>query len=259
MKIWILIAVVLSLGLFSGLIFITASNTPITFESLESKTELGAPVFNQVKLIPGWARDVWLMRQSHHGFDPDYSRWDRLAIVVEKNKRPYRATFYQYAPGSELQFAGANKPVPYKARCFACHANGPRAVRPEFNSPIAALNTDQKIAIALWNLRIKTYGRVASVPGQNSKEGAPFKSAMPILSRPLGIQTCIRCHSDHGIRNELKLEHLGTARFLVKRGIMPPFPFTVLPEEVERMDHLAREGQNQKKRTEPRCGDSDCE
>lgn len=96
------------------------------------------------------------------------------------------------------------------------------------------------IALSLLNLCIKTYGRVNSIPGQHFKDGAPFKSEMPVFSRPLGLRTCVRCHSEGGIRNELKMEHLGTARFLAKRGIMPPFPFRILPEEMERSHLLAR-------------------
>jgi hypothetical protein len=216
------------------------ANQPISFESLESKTQTGAPIFNQVKFVPGWKRDVWLMRQSQHGYDPDLSKWDRLAIVVDKTQRPYRADFYQFTPGRKLVLAEPAEAAPYKARCYACHANGPRAIRPEFSSLKLRPGIMDRFAFAAMNLRVETYGRVLSFPGQNFPGGAPFRSSMPIFSRPLDMKTCLKCHSEHGIRRPLKLEHIGTARFLVNRGLMPPFPFRASPEEIERLNQLAR-------------------
>lgn len=39
------------------------------------------------------------MNQSHHGSKVSAGLWDRLAIVIDKNQEPKRATFYQLAPG----------------------------------------------------------------------------------------------------------------------------------------------------------------
>lgn len=222
----------IGLGVFLGLFLSSELFSPVVFESLESVTENGQPIFNQVKFIPGWKQDTWVMRQSHKGFHPNLSEWDRLTIVVDKTQSPYRSTFYQYAPG-ELE--PGKQLIPFKARCYACHVSGPRAILPNNDSSFVKLSIQERVRVALWNLRIKSYGAAESLSGQNFSgqnfsgqnvnEGAPFKSSYAILSRPLGLKSCSKCHRQNGIRNELKLEHIGTARFLVKNGLMPPFPF----------------------------------
>jgi hypothetical protein len=234
------------LGILLGLFYFLTSGTPVVFQSLESVTETGAPVYNRVRLLPGWNRDIWLMQQSHHGLDAEFGKWDRLAIVVDKTTRPYRADFYQLAPG-ELAYEDA--PVPLKARCFACHANGPRAVRPDFDSPNAGLNLASVLRTAVWNLRIRGYGRVESRPGHTFQDGVPFKSTLSILSRPLELGTCSHCHAPDGDRGELKLEHLGTALFMIERGFMPPAPYRISEEERERLLSNAGSGP-----TRPRPG-----
>jgi len=235
-----ILAATSSSALLVGFALSSELRDPIVFQSLESKTGNGGPVFNQVKFIPGWNRDIWLMRQTHEGYDRDYTRWDRLAIVVDKTQRPYRAVFYQFRPGAELRLASESEAAPFKARCFACHANGPRAIRPDGDSHEGRLSFGQKFAISILNLRVKTYGRVNSTPAKAIQGGAPFRSALNIFSRPLGLKTCVRCHSSSGIRNELKLEHLGTARFLVQHGIMPPFPFSATSAERARLEFMTR-------------------
>ena len=218
----------IGLGLTLGLFFILNSKTPIAFESLESKTENGLSVFNRIKYLPGWDQDIWLMQQSHSGYQLEFSEWDKLAIVVDKTKSPTTATFYQLSKG-ELDFSGAT--IPNKARCFACHANGPRAIRANDLSAVVTTNFFQKVQIAFWNLRIKTYGKINSFSSQDFEEGVPFKSKSENLSQKFDLPTCIKCHSNSGIRSELKLEHLGTIRFLVKNGYMPPLPFSLTPAE----------------------------
>ena len=77
-------------GCFLGLLCVLfQARQSIFFESLESKTLEAKPVFNQVDFVSGWERDIWFMRQSHHGFQLDIAQWDRLAIVVDKKKIPH--------------------------------------------------------------------------------------------------------------------------------------------------------------------------
>jgi hypothetical protein len=226
----------------------TLLRTPVIFQSAESVTGDGGAVFNQVKWIPGWTRDVWMMRQSHHGYDGDTRSWDRLAIVVDKTVRPYRAAFYQFAPGEEWVAPGISGPgltshapaAPYRARCYACHVTGPRAIRPAPESAVIQMSWLDQVHVLLWNLRIKTYGVALSEPGQAPTGANPFRSRHPILRRPLGLKSCIRCHSPDGIRGELRLEHAGTARFLVEQGIMPPFPFRASAEDRALLNRLAQ-------------------
>lgn len=215
----------LGLGaLLLGPFLFLLSQKSVTFQSLESETETGAPVFNQVSWQPGLKQDVWLMRQSQGQFHKDMGSWDKLKIVVDKSKRPYQARFYQEGG--------------YKARCFACHANGPRAIRPQWQSPAVDNNVLDRLRVAVWNMRIKTYGRVESVPGQDDTHSTPFRSQHQILARPLGLTSCLRCHASGGLRNPLTVEHLGTARFMLEKGLMPPFPFKAAPGDLDLLNRM---------------------
>ena len=214
-------------------------NRFVAFQSLESVTEKGAPVFNEIALFPGFEKDTWMMRQSHHGYDDEKRNWDRLAIVVDKTKTPYFAKFYQFPPG-ELNPQNLPKPIPFKARCIACHVGGPRAIRPDTHARTPSLKLLDQLLILAWNLRIKSYGRVINGPGMEFTTGSQFKSKLKILSQPLGLHSCTKCHSDHGIRGALKLAHLGTARYMLKNGIMPPFPFQALPGEIDLLNRMIK-------------------
>ncbi len=240
MKAFILITIA-GLGTL-GLLFKNQVNSErsVTFQSLESITESGSPVFNEIKFILGWEKDIWLMRQSHHGSSLDPKQWDKLAIVVDKTKSPTIASFYQLAEG-DLSFNSQNEIQPLKARCFACHSNGPRAVRMNINSDLIQPSFSERITVALWNLRIKTYGKVKSVEGVHFDKGVSFKSKLPILSRPLALKSCTKCHGDNGIRNALSLEQIGTANFLVKNRLMPPFPFAISNEDSQVLKNLIQE------------------
>lgn len=218
----------------SGLLFSTDS---VVFRSLESALPDGNPVFNRIKFISGWNQDIWLMQQSHSGLSVDFKNWDRLAIIVDKTRKPMRARFFQFVPG-ELKLPSVSEAAPYKARCFACHPNGPRAVRWDRISAEARPTLQERAQISLWNLRIKTYGKVDSVPGQEIAGGAPFRSRHPIFAQTLKLKSCTRCHAETGIRNPLKLEQISTAHFLVQKGFMPPFPFQADPSDVENLNRL---------------------
>ncbi len=223
-------------GFLLGLSFYVNNDSSISFQSLESVTTEGSAVFNEIKLLITPVKDIWIMRQSHHGYKMSRNQWDRLAIVVDKTKKPSLANFYQLSPGN-LNFNNLNEAQPLKARCFACHSNGPRAILPNLNSHLK-LNLFQKAQIAIWNLRIKTYGRVNSIEGVHFEDGAPFKSNVPILSRSLSLKSCTKCHASDGLRNPLNLEQIGTANFLVKNGFMPPFPFSISTEDAQLLKDL---------------------
>src|SRR4051812_5088721 len=87
------------LSISSGLFFVLNSEKSVLFQSLESVTEKGAPVFNQVRLLRKPNQDIWIMRQSHEGVHKDLMSWDRLAIVVDTSKTPKEAKFYQFTKG----------------------------------------------------------------------------------------------------------------------------------------------------------------
>jgi hypothetical protein len=225
-----LVLIIMGPGIFLGLLLIKLwfSDSTVTFQSLESTTETGLPVFNEIKFLPGSETDIWIMRQSHKGLTSDHGTWDRLAIVVNKSKA--EAKFYQLTSG-EMNFSGEAEAQPLKARCFACHSNGPRGIRPNYDSELIAPPFIQKLQVALWNLRIKTYGRIQSKEGLQFSTGTKFKSDLPLLQTKLQLKSCTHCHSETGIRNALSLEQIGTANFMIKNGIMPPFPFQISEED----------------------------
>jgi hypothetical protein len=228
---------IVTAGLISFGSALQLSSEPILFKSLESATKTGSPVFNRVQFIPGWNQDVWMMQQSHQGLGPSFQIWDRLAIVLDKTSKPYQAKFYQLSPG-KLIHEPTPLLAPLKARCFACHSNGPRAIRPDLSTQGVKLSFLERARIQLWNLRVKTYGRVDSLAGEETEGGAPFRSKLPILAQPLKLKSCVRCHSKEGIRKPLELEHLGTAHFLVHEGLMPPFPFRAHADDVKLLNTM---------------------
>ncbi|MFN7729485.1 MAG: hypothetical protein ACK5P7_10050 [Bdellovibrio sp.] len=210
---------------------------PLLFQSLESVTEDGAPVFNKVSFIFGWKQDIWLMNQTHHGLELEKEKWDRLAIVVDKSVTPKVARFYQLAPGDSPWIPGTQA-VPFKARCLACHSGGPRAIRAEIQSLAAPLTWAQKAKIGFWNFRIKSYGFVQNQAGHAFENGVPFISKLKILSKPLGFKSCTGCHSPGGLRGELTLGQVGTVAFMVRNQLMPPFPFKISKEDQETLQNL---------------------
>jgi hypothetical protein len=170
------------------------------------------------------------MQQSHDGLSQDFHEWDRLAIVVDKTTKPYQAQFYQFVPG-ELKLASRTELVDFRARCYACHANGPRAIRPNPDSTTDSVGLIQKAQIALMNLRIKTYGTMDGKASEEYSTSVKFASQHSINKEPLGLPSCMGCHSSTGIRSELKEEHIQTAQFLVEKGLMPPRFHSVSEEE----------------------------
>ena len=212
--------IILGLTIAGITLLIKWISQPFVFISRESKTLDHGNVYNRIKYLPGWDQDVWIMQQSHDGFNQGFNEWDRLTIVVNKKHRHHLATFYQFAPGPS-NFNPDDAPRPYRAPCLSCHANGPRAIRPQ------SIGYWQSFKVALLNLRIKSYLEVKNVAGQSATKDAPFKRDHPALDTPLPLTSCLTCHRSNGIRSPLTLRHAATAKFLVDSGAMPPFPFNI--------------------------------
>src|SRR4051812_3701940 len=161
------------------------------------------------------------MQQSHWGAKLDPGKRDRLAIIVDKTTSPLTAKFYQLAPG-EMQFDETQQ-ISYRVSCFLCHANGPRAIRPNFNSSLE-ISFKNKIKIALWNLKIKTYGKVTADESVGIKSKIPFKSHNEFDNQPLEVKTCLKCHNDGAwpARGKLTRQQFMPITFLVSNGEMPP-------------------------------------
>lgn len=218
-------AIITGLGIFLGLLLTgwqLVTDTPVVgFLSLESKTENNGQVWNRIRFLQQDGKDIWLMKQKHETAD------DNLAIVVDPKQNTAR--FYQLQPGP-LVWNGPQEAIPLQARCYACHSNGPRAIRPDYKN--APLPWSDQLVVEAWNLRVKLYGQLQSLEGFNTESGVRFQSGLSYLEKPLNLPTCLKCHSENGIRAPLKKEHLLTSAFLVKNKMMPPFPFELSEEEM---------------------------
>ncbi len=193
--------------------FLTA---PILFQSAESLTTEGGPVFNEITW--GWkdGKEVWSMRQSHGGKNLPREKWDSLAIVMDK-----KASFLQMKPGTHER-------MEYKVSCFMCHSNGPRAIRPEPGS----LSFTDNMKVNLLNIRIKLYGRVkAETLPQIGK--TPFRHEGKISNESLKLSRCTNCHKEDGFfaRGELTRQNTITISYMVGKKHMPPIGKLTTEEE----------------------------
>ncbi|MEQ1878784.1 MAG: hypothetical protein ABL958_19240 [Bdellovibrionia bacterium] len=216
---------------------------PVLIASSESKTVEGATVFNQIQFISAGGSDIWMLNQSHHGVASMAERWDRLAIVVDRNERTAR--FFQLEPGP-LKWTGMAQEVSFRVSCFMCHNNGPRAVRPIWDSFEAPLGLKERAVIATWNLRVKSYGRLKVAPEHDSRDAAgqspPFRSHAPIDNDTLKVAACVKCHREDGVfsRGLLKRQQMVTISHMVESGQMPPPGFSLSDlERSELQDFLA--------------------
>ncbi|MDH4468437.1 MAG: cytochrome c [Bacteriovoracaceae bacterium] len=221
-------------------------STTITIESEESKTQNLTSVYNQIKWTSTATKDIWMMNQSHYGRFPKKDLWERLAIVIDKSKRPMIANYYQLSPGP-LEW-NDNLPaqrVAYRASCFICHNNGPRAIRPVFKSESAALSLSEKIKIIILNFRMKTYGRIKYDDGHNQEDltlSTPFHYRSPRELEELQVKTCLRCHQEEGLfaRGKLVRQQTGTIKHLVESGSMPPMGFSLSDKEKKQLTDFLR-------------------
>ncbi len=195
-----------------------SSGFPVEFESRESLTKEGGPVINRIRMEKQGVNDIWIMQQSHSGAGLPHPAWDKLAIVVNQEQKTAR--FYQLAPGA-LSWSGREKELPFKVACYLCHANGPRAIRPNFASSTHPLGLKERLIIKAWNRRIRSYG--ALLPHEETK--APekkFAARHAYLNEPLRLKACVKCHSEKAGRSDLRRQHFMPIRFLVENKLMPP-------------------------------------
>ncbi|MGE4107387.1 MAG: hypothetical protein AB7F66_09260 [Bacteriovoracia bacterium] len=214
----VLSSILLGLLVSGGFFLLAADPTSVSFRSWESQTTGGHPVYNEIRYFLGSRQDVWMMRQSRAGLNPPKSRWDRLAIVVDKTTQPPTAEFRQLPPG-ELAWDPSVKAITPRVSCLVCHVNGPRAIRPDANElPLSVWDQGR---VLIWNLRIKAYGRV------RTKTDVALDAPLAGLStRKLGVKTCRYCHRESPWgRGELTARNRGTIEFMVKNGQMPPLGF----------------------------------
>jgi len=222
------------LGLPSAALFFAAlaDRRPIAFESEESLTNNGGAIFNRVTYQTEPEGDVWMMQQSHEGLpanDEQWSRVDRIAIRVQSHKSDgSTATFLQLAPGKFRDADG--KPdlkeiTGFRVPCGICHSNGPRVMRPKISSITAPLSTWDRWRVFVWNIKIKSSGRVNTIRSPSEDLGrVPFRFRSHEANAPITITVCTICHRDRGplARGVLTRQNYLSIRFMVKRGYMPP-------------------------------------
>ena len=220
-KIVVFTSILLASGLYS-LSFLLPQE--VLIESFESKTSLGKNVYNKIGLISTKEKDIWLMNQNHSELK---GNWDELKIVVDKTKTPYQANFFQLK---------GNKEIEYRISCFKCHANGPRAIRPNYNSQKVSNNVFDKIQVFLWNLKIKHYGNIQTkqnIKVNNKYRKVPLKHPGFIANKVIKSKTCSLCHGKDSYmgREELRFQQKGTIKHLVETGAMPPWPLNLSMKE----------------------------
>lgn len=198
----------------------------VMFESFESKTSKMRPVFNEVRLVKGQERDIWLMRQSHDGVHA--KDWDELKIIVHKSEEKYTASYHQLNRGKEIE---------YKVSCFSCHSGGPRAIRPNFDSQKVKLNMRSRLSIFAWNVLIKSYGDVEVKPND------PFTRKVKLVNeagpevKKLKLNACTQCHYRGGPRAPLTGRNVSTMQVLIENKMMPPWPLSL---DIDELNHLKR-------------------
>ncbi|KYG67388.1 hypothetical protein AZI86_10370 [Bdellovibrio bacteriovorus] len=222
------------------------NSSSVIFASAESKNAELQPVYNEIRFFPGWDKDVWMMNQSHYGRFVESSKWDRLAIVVDKTVKPFTAKFYQLADGPLVWEEDLPlKKIEFSVSCMICHNNGPRALRALNADDKAPLNLQDKIRVAAWNLRIKTYGRIQYDPShdvEDQKMKIPFRHKTPEAVQELKVATCLHCHNETGFfaRGLLQRQQMATIESLVSRGEMPPLGFTLSDKEKQELQDFIR-------------------
>jgi hypothetical protein len=227
-----------------GLFLILTDYQSVFIESAESKNKEMKSVFNEIRWIPGIKQDVWMMNQSHFGRHPEAIQWERLAIVIDKTKTPAVAKYYQLAAGPLVWEENLlQKQTPYRASCFICHNNGPRALRPKSESQEASLSFLDRAKIQFWNLRIKTYGRIHYDPEHDEKDktlAVPFSFHTPEDQDELKVKTCVTCHQERGLfaRGALRRQQTGTIKSMVARGEMPPPGFHLSKPEEQQLQNF---------------------
>ena len=221
--------------LLSGAAFISTFSLPksVLIQSKESKNKDQGPVFNEIIYKKGKNQDEWFMAQSHDGINHPKGKWDQIKIIVDKSTTPYSASYHQIKDGKEIEL---------RAACFICHSNGPRAIRPDYSSPLVKYTLMDRMKIQAMNLRIKTYGRVMMKKTNLILDGKPRTRPLtyngPQNWKELNIPTCLKCHSGEDgffTRSKLKWQQSGTINHLAKTGAMPPWPYSLSSEEKKQL------------------------
>lgn len=214
---------------------------PLLIQSLESKTLLGGPVFNEIAWFEYPDKDVWMMNQSHFGLNPPPEKKDRIVIVIDKTKTPKTAYFMQVKPGPLVWSEDLyTQKVANKVSCFICHSNGLRTLRAD--STEKTLGPLEWAKVNYMNYKMNSYGLVTE-DERHAVEDAhlevPFRSRTAFDNETLNIKNCTSCH-DGKQRAALTRQNAFSIDFLVKNKMMPPPEFALSQQEAKKLKNFLR-------------------
>lgn len=177
-----------------------ATGPYVNMVSIQSSIRAQRGVLNT---IAAWSNDrttLWVLRQRvmvPGGF------WRTYGIAQDKTASPNTATFFEVRLDG-VSFTGTSG----GGSCYACHASGPRAIRPLR----ADLVTGQTVMSAL--------NEVIAANGLVELHRPPVEPDVD-LGPALTASACVECHSAGGERAPLHHVHDDSIRSLVAIGAMP--------------------------------------
>lgn len=197
-------------------LFETGEAVPVADVSLDSSLDAGVrqPMLNYVSMFSNSSVNVFLLVQkplSQH-------EWKYYSIVEDKSVSPSVAYYGDVLP-DRIDFKGAE--------CFACHASGPRVIRPfreDLISDVVQANV------------INEYIMGHDSPMMNFPSG----ELRVEYGAPLTLKRCAKCHSESGERSPLYRVHAPSIRALVDHGYMPPKGTLSTEEAVELLKWITK-------------------
>jgi hypothetical protein len=214
---------------------------PLLIQSLESKTILGDPVYNEITWFEYPDKDVWMMNQSHFGLNPAPEKKDRIVIVIDKMKTPKTAYFMQVKPGplvwSEDLYA---QKTANKVSCFICHSNGLRALRADAGAK--TFSPIEWAKVNYMNYKMNSYGLVIEDERHAVEDvdlKVPFRSRSAFDNEVLNLKNCNVCH-DGKIRGQLTRQNGFSIDFLVRNKMMPPPEYTLSKQDNKKLKNFLR-------------------
>ncbi len=224
-------------------------NEPLLFASEESVGPHGEAIFNEVAWQQQGRFDIWRMKQSHNGLHAKPQAWDQLAIIVDRENKT--VSYHQLVADSTTALLTAPPdslhPWPqkdYRVSCYSCHANGPRHLRPNWNSSELSLGWQSKLKVNWLNQKMQRYGRLKIIEHspftQSIERQRPLALTDPFASQPLLVKICQQCHSESGDRprGPLQRQHLYTIQFMLKNKYMPPKGHSLSAQEKSQLENF---------------------
>jgi cytochrome c551/c552 len=187
------------------------ASTSITFLSKE------AALFDFVGFYPDQEIDFWMLRQyaptllpsdvQKHLRDADGFPMDkRYVIAVDKTDMDYRAYFFLRDTQQDFHnppaYITSNRFIDADVSgCFACHASGPRRIRPVKREGLTDLDPQGWELLKRYNQHILGYGSVETIwPANQQKPDAHLLEAAP-------VESCNSCHGTDAIRAPILRYH----------------------------------------------------